>query len=128
MKAWCHLAGFRADASFRTWLIRVATNEVLQNFRREQRSRTGFADQGLDAFPSSFESPHASMERTEARTTIRRAARDLPDIYRQVLFLRELDELTTIETARFLGSGIPMVKSRLLRARKMLARSVRGNG
>jgi len=128
MKAWRNLGGFRADASFKTWLLRVATNEVLQNFRREQRKRTGSAEEGLDAFVSSCESPHDAMERAEAHRTIRRAAADLPPIYRQVLILRELDELTTQETARWLRSGIPLVKSRLLRARKMLATAVRGNG
>ena len=128
LKAWRHLGGFRADASFKTWLLRVATNEVLQNFRREHRERTGPAEEGLDAFASPCESPLDAMMRTEAHATIRRAAANLPPIYRQVLYLRELDELTTQETARWLNSGIPLVKSRLLRARKMLATALASNG
>src|SRR6266446_4456902 len=77
LKAWRHLSSFRSDASFRTWITRVATNEVLQLYRRNRRSAIGPAaagmDAGMDACVSHDESPYQALARVEARRTIRTA-------------------------------------------------------
>jgi RNA polymerase sigma-70 factor (ECF subfamily) len=126
LNAWRHLASFRFDSSFRTWITSVATNEVLQQYRRDRRRPTCPAAAGLDAFPSQSESPYEALARIEARRTIRAAARKLPAKYRRVLILRDLDELTAHDVARRLQAGIPLVKSRLFRARQMLSTAILG--
>jgi len=121
LKAWRHLSSFRSDASFRTWLTRVATNEVLQQYRRDRSSPVGLAIMDLDTCPSGHGSPHDALARVEARHTIRKAVAGLPKKYRRVLVLRDLEQLTTIEAAQRLQYGIPLLKTRLLRARQMLS-------
>src|SRR5438034_6922291 len=115
LKAWRHLSSFRSDASFRTWITRVATNEVLQQYRRDRRTPI-VPGERLDACASKAESPHEVLVRVEARRTIRNAVAGLPEKYRRVLILRDLDELTTHEAARRLESSPPLVKCRLFRA------------
>jgi len=126
LNAWRHLSSFRSDASFRTWITRVATNEVLQQYRRNRRSAIGPAATGLDGCVSRDESPYQALARAEARQTIHTAVARLPEKYRRVLILRDLDELTTHEAARCLQSGIPLVKSRHFRARRMLSKVILG--
>jgi RNA polymerase sigma-70 factor, ECF subfamily len=120
-KAWRHLASFRSEAQFRTWITQIATNEVLQLYRRESHSPLCPALANLDTFASKIESPQQSLERSEAVETVRRAIRHLPAIYRQILVLRDLKQLSEADTARLLQASIPMVKSRLFRARQMLS-------
>ena len=126
LNAWRHLSSFRADASFRTWITRVATNEVLQLYRRNRRSAIGPATTSLDGFASRDESPYQALVRMEARQTIHTAVARLPEKYRRVLILRDLDELNTHEAARCLQSGIPLIKSRHFRARRMLSKAILG--
>ena len=126
LNAWRHLSSFRSDASFRTWITRVATNEVLQQYRRNRRSGIAPAATDLDRCASHDESPYQALARVEAYQTIRTAVARLPEKYRRVLILRDLDQLTTHETARCIQSGVPLVKSRHFRARRMLSRAILG--
>jgi RNA polymerase sigma-70 factor (ECF subfamily) len=128
LKAWRHLATFRSEASFRTWITRVATSEVAQLYRRERRSPLAPALADLDTFASQGESPHQSLERVEARQTVRNAIARLPAKYRQILILRDLKQLSTSETARWLQSTIPLVKTRLFRARLLLSAALQRRG
>jgi RNA polymerase sigma-70 factor (ECF subfamily) len=125
LKVWRHLSTFRADSSFRTWMTRVATNEVLQAYRRQRLRPLNQCLTDLDSFASSGESPHRSFVRAETADTLRRAVDGLPQIYRQVLILRDIEELSSRETAERLGSPVPTVKTRLFRARTMLSAAVR---
>ncbi len=124
LKAWCHLSTFRSESTFRTWIIRVATNEVLQSYRREKR-RSLSQDLDLDILPCGGDSPHESVARSETTRTVRRAVATLPSKYRQVLILRDLKELSERETAQSLELGVPAVKTRLFRARLMLLAALR---
>jgi RNA polymerase sigma-70 factor (ECF subfamily) len=124
LKAWCHLSTFRSESTFRTWIIRVATNEVLQSYRREKR-RSLSQDLDLDILPYGGDSPHESVARSETTRTVRRAVATLPSKYRQVLILRDLEELSERETAQSLELGVPAVKTRLFRARLMLLAALR---
>jgi RNA polymerase sigma-70 factor (ECF subfamily) len=128
LKAWRHLATFRAEASFRTWITRVATNEVAQLHRRNCSSPLCPAYTDLDTFASHCESPYQSLERVEATQTVRNAIAQLPARYRQILILRDLKELSARETARWLKASIPLVKSRLFRARLMLSAAIQRQG
>jgi RNA polymerase sigma-70 factor (ECF subfamily) len=127
IKAWRRLSSFRADASFRTWIISVATNEALQQYRRQRSNPVSPTAADLDTYVSQHESPCEALFRSEAHHTVRAAVAHLPDKYRQVLILRDLDELTTQETARSLKFSIQLVKTRLMRARRMLSRTIRAH-
>jgi RNA polymerase sigma-70 factor (ECF subfamily) len=121
LKAWLHLSAFRFEANFRTWITRVAINEALTLYRRNGSRPSCQAQENLETFPSRCESPDKTLARSEARRTVRTAVARLPRKYREILTLCDLEELGTQETARHLQANIPMVKSRLFRARQMLA-------
>ena len=106
-------------------MIRVATNEVMQSYRREKRRAVCQPITDMDILPARGESPHQSVVRTETAETVRRAVVKLPPKYRQVLILRDLRELTERETADSLELSVAAVKTRLLRARHMLLKSLR---
>ena len=123
LKVWRHLSTFRSQSSFRTWMTRVAINEALQSYRRERRRPICQALADFDTFASSNESPLQSLTRAETTQVVRKAVVDLPAKYRQVLILREFEQLSVGEIAQSLHSSIAAVKTRLLRARLMLQRS-----
>jgi RNA polymerase sigma-70 factor (ECF subfamily) len=124
LKAWRFLSAFRAESSFRTWLTRVAINEVRQFQRRELRA-SGFQElPNPDVLVSRDESPYehfARMQRTEAVLVV---LESLPARYREVVMLRELEELSILEIAERLRCTVPTVKCRLFRGRSMLLAGV----
>jgi RNA polymerase sigma-70 factor, ECF subfamily len=126
LKAWRHLSSFRSKASFRAWITRIATNEVVQQYRRDQRDAVAPAAADLDDCPSGDESPFEALVRAEGCQTIQTAIARLPYKYRLVLIIRDLDELTIQETARQLHVGAALVKTRLFRARQMLSTAILG--
>ncbi len=125
LKVWRHLSTFRSESSFRTWLTRVAINEALQLYRRERSKPLCQALEDLDALASHSESPHQSYARLEMAQAVHGAVAELPPKYRQVLTLRDLEELSAQETARRLQSSVPAVKTRLFRARLMVLAALR---
>ena len=125
LKVWRNLSAFRSEASFRTWMTRVAMNEVLQCYRRKRCNRLCQSPGDLDAFASYGESPHQSFARVEETKILRSAVAGLPTKYRQVVILRDIEELSTGETAESLRSTIPAVESRRFRARRMLLEALK---
>lgn len=120
LKVWLHLSTFRSESSFRTWVTRVATNEALQSYRRKQRKPVCRPLGDHEAIASSGEPADRSIARKEAAEAVRVAIRELPERYRQVIILRDLEQHSTEETAKSLDSSIQAVKARLFRARFML--------
>jgi RNA polymerase sigma-70 factor (ECF subfamily) len=120
LKVWRHLSTFRSQSNFRTWITRVAINEAFQSYRRQQRRPIcqEFAD--FDNFASPNESVLQSLTRTETTRILREAVFELPDRYKQVVILREFEQLSAQEAAEKLKSSVPAVKTRLFRARLML--------
>jgi RNA polymerase sigma-70 factor, ECF subfamily len=127
LKVWRRLSTFRLESSFRTWMTRVAMNEALQLYRRE-RGRLCQPLGDFDALPSHGDSPHQCLARTEVTLAVRSAVAGLPAKYGQVLILRDLEQLSTRETAQFLKSSIPAVKTRLFRGRVMLVAALQRSG
>jgi RNA polymerase sigma-70 factor (ECF subfamily) len=125
LKVWRHLSTFRSESTFRTWMTRVAINEALQSYRREQSRPTCQALGDRDTFASPNESPLQALTRAETTQVVRKAVVALPAKYSQVLILRDLEERSERETAQCLQSSIPAVKTRLFRARLMLLTSLR---
>jgi RNA polymerase sigma-70 factor (ECF subfamily) len=126
LKVWRHLSTFRSESSFRTWMTSVAINEAYQAYRRERRQPVYSCDLAILASPD--ESPLHSVVRGEATEVVRRAIAGLPEKYRQVLILREIEQLSTEQTAQRMQSSIAAVKIRLFRARVLLLAALRRSG
>jgi RNA polymerase sigma-70 factor (ECF subfamily) len=130
------LAAFRAIGSFEgnaalsTWLHRIVVNCCLGQLRSRKRRRTvslddlppAFHDHGRHARPASPWVPGAEqpLERAETRAQVRACIAQLPDAYRTVLVLRDIEKFDTNQTAAVLGSTPGAVKTRLHRARQAL--------
>lgn len=124
-----HLGGFRGDASFSTWLLRIATNHALKALRRRRtRSETaavvGEPAEAAPPHPEFIapwrEEPGRIAQRSETARTIETSLQALDDKYRAVFVLRDIEGLSVRETAQALGLSPVNVKVRLLRARLML--------
>jgi len=124
LKAWLHLPAFRFECSFRGWMNRIATNEVLQSYRRQRRRALCQPLDDFDVIASTVELPLQGVIRVEREQAVRRAIFRLPTKYRQVLHLRYLQQRNDRETAQCLESSTAAVKSRLFRARQMLQASL----
>jgi RNA polymerase sigma-70 factor, ECF subfamily len=124
VQAFRNLASFRAESKFSTWLISITLNEVRSRLRRQSAILMESLDEPPDenktispAFLRDWrEIPSEAVEREEVRKLIQQAVEELPDIYRQVFLLRDVEELNTNETAKVLNLSIPIVKVRLHRA------------
>jgi RNA polymerase sigma-70 factor (ECF subfamily) len=127
IKAFHRLRQFRFEASFRTWVLQIATREVLQWRRRRRRWQAellpvdGPEVRQLPAGDGAF-SFHQESERQEARRLIDQALARMSAGYRVMVQLRDLEEFSISETARRLCMSIPAVKSRHRRARLQMAR------
>ena len=132
VRAFLKLSSFRAESKFSTWLISITINEARTRLRRQALVRMEPLDQLPDEdkgiSPALLrdwrEIPSEAVEREEVRVLIQRAVEQLPEIYRQVFLLRDVEELTISETAEALNISIPSVKVRLHRARMMLQKQL----
>ena len=128
LKAFQHLAEFREDSRFYTWLVRIAVNEALMKLRKIRSNRTvPLEDEiGEDGDPIPREladwkpNPEQIFAQEEIESILRDAAQKLPASYRTVFLLRDMEELSTAEAASVLGLTEGTVKARLFRARLML--------
>lgn len=122
--------GFAAESRLSTWLHRIVVNAALMRLRSRHRRGEesiedllpGFLEDGHQASSSLpwRESAHDAVERDQTREMVRRCIDRLPENYRIVLLLRDIEELDTDETARALGTNANVVKIRLHRARQAL--------
>jgi len=133
LAAWQGLPFFRGEASFSTWLYRLASNACVDVLRREGRHRAA-AGPSLDDAESGCDpadpapSPQALAERAELREQIEAGLAALPPDYRQVLILRELHQRTYDEIAEILDLDLGTVKSRINRGRKRLRKILLAGG
>ena len=126
LKAFQHLARFRQEAKFSTWLIQIAINEAKMKLRKDRRHLyesidSGQRNQDGDYIPTDFadwrEIPSEALERAELREALQKALLSLPEKYRTVLILRDVQHLSIAETAQALGITQENVKTRTSRAR-----------
>jgi RNA polymerase sigma-70 factor, ECF subfamily len=127
LKAFEHLSEFQGNSRFYTWLVRIAVNQALMKLRRRRPNVVSLdeeVDTGEDLMPRDVEdwgpSPEQRYEQSELSGILGRAIGELEPSFRIVFQLRDIEELSTAETAEALGLSIPAVKSRLLRARLKL--------
>jgi RNA polymerase sigma-70 factor (ECF subfamily) len=119
-KAFTRLEQFRFEASFRTWLIRIALNEVVQWHRKRLSTRLLVLDHSaLAQLPIADQtaSPLKQCERREAAGLFRKAYAMLPEKYQVMIRLRDLEHLSIAEVAKLLSLSVPAVKTRHRRAR-----------
>ena len=126
LKAFSNLARFRGESKFSTWLVQITINEARLKLRRDRRhlyesvDEPGPDEEG-DYFPKDYadwrEIPSEALQRKELRAALKRAMAVLPQKYREVLVLRDVQHLSIEETAQVLGISAGNVKTRLLRAR-----------
>jgi RNA polymerase sigma-70 factor (ECF subfamily) len=132
LKAFRNLANFRAESKFSTWLISITLNEARRRLRRQSMVRMESLDEppeeGGRVSPALLrdwrEIPSEALERREIRELLQSAIEHLSPIYREVLVLRDVEELSIQETAGTLAISISSVKVRLHRARIMLQKEL----
>lgn len=130
LKAFRHIEGFEGRSSLKTWLHRITVNEALMKLRALKRLDERPIDDLLPAFDANacrIEAPWMRLatteeivERESARALVVSKIGELPDSYRIILQLRDIEEMTTSEVAEMLGISETNVKVRLHRARSAL--------
>ncbi|WP_321476256.1 RNA polymerase sigma factor [uncultured Paludibaculum sp.] len=128
LKAFEHLDSFQGQSKFYTWLTRIAVNESLMKLRKRKSDRTVSLDENIETEEEPIvreiavwdDTPEQKYSQEEMREILDKAIDSLKPIFRTVFVLRDVEELSTEETAEVLGLSIAAVKSRLLRARLQL--------
>ena len=121
LHAYAHLRDFESRSAFATWLTRIAIHEALGRKRKNLRSVTVSGDQEVEMV-SLQRDPEERAQDEEHRQLLRRAIDSLPEHFRTVFVLRQVQELSIEETARCLELRPETVKTRLHRARNLLKR------
>jgi RNA polymerase sigma-70 factor (ECF subfamily) len=129
LKAFARIGEFEGRSALSTWLTRIAINEALGRLRSSRRRQKHLEDQGVSVLDHYRETlmrgsqptqPDASLAREQLRSLLERAVAGLPDAFRSVFVLREIEGLNVEETAEALDLPPATVKTRLLRARRKL--------
>ena len=126
LKGFKYLSQFRQEAKFSTWLIQITINEAKMKLRKDRRhlyeslESTRENDDG-EYVPTDFadwrEIPSEVLEKRELREALQKAMSMLPEKYRTVLVLRDVQQMSIAETAAILGIREENVKTRTSRAR-----------
>jgi RNA polymerase sigma-70 factor, ECF subfamily len=129
LKGFRYLSQFRADSRFGTWLLKITLNEARMRLRKQHKELWESLDEQPeeeenDYVPQEFgdwrEIPSEALERKEIRDVLATAVAALPEIYREVIVLRDIRQFSVAETAKVLDVSAGVVKTRLLRARLQL--------
>ncbi|HTM48536.1 MAG TPA: sigma-70 family RNA polymerase sigma factor [Bryobacteraceae bacterium] len=128
LKAYEHLPDFHGDSKFYTWVVRIAVNEALMKLRKRKWDKTVWLDEpvqtGEDTVAREIavweDNPEQRYSKEELHEILDKAVNGLAPPYRTVFVLRDMEGLSTEETAEALELSVPAVKSRLLRARLQL--------
>ena len=128
LKAYTHLDNFKGDSKFYTWIVRIAVNEALMRLRKRKTDRSVPLDEPVELGEETVQreiavwedNPEQQYSQEEWRRILDEAVESLKPDFRTVFVLRDIEELSTEETAETLGISVPAVKSRLLRARLAL--------
>jgi RNA polymerase sigma-70 factor, ECF subfamily len=128
LKAYQKLDQFQGNSKFYTWLVRIAVNEALMRLRKRKSDKTVSMDDDVETeegtMPREFAdwspNPEQQFGQSELSDILARTIQGLPASFRTVFVLRDVEGMSTEETAEMLGLSVPAVKSRLLRARLQL--------
>jgi RNA polymerase sigma-70 factor (ECF subfamily) len=128
LQAYRKMHEFRGDSKIDTWLTRITVNAALMRLRKQRHgvivplpSSRGRQDNGLNDVPDSrAESPQDAAVRSEIRRALERRIDELPLAFRTVFVMRDVQDMTSHETAAALGIPEATVRTRLFRARTLL--------
>lgn len=128
LKAFEHLDQFRADAKFSTWLVRITIHEALKHLNQMKR----YSDAEIDSLNGNEhqqsltvqDDPEQQVVRADLKRLLEETIDTLPEKYRSVFIMREIEQMNTSETAECLDISRPNVKVRLFRAKKMLRKEL----
>jgi RNA polymerase sigma-70 factor (ECF subfamily) len=129
LSAFANIGSFEGRSALSTWLTRIVVNEALGRRRSEERRRRQLAKEGvavLDDYRealmrgSDSETPEVAVAREQIRKLLEKAVAELPDTFRTVFVMREIEGLSGEETAEILDIPIATVKTRLFRSRRRL--------
>ena len=128
LKAYEKLDQFQGNSKFYTWLVRIAVNESLMRLRKRRTGKMVSIDEDIETEEGSVPrdladwapDPEQNYSQSELAEILRKTIQGLPPGFRTVFTLRDVENLSTEETAEALGLSVPAVKSRLLRARLQL--------
>jgi len=128
LKAYTHLDRFQGDSKFYTWIVRIAVNEALMKLRKRRGDKLVSLDEEIETGEETVTreiavwdgNPEQKYGQEELRVLLDEAIQSLKPSFRTVFQLRDVEELSTEETAEALGLSVAAVKSRLLRARLQL--------
>jgi RNA polymerase sigma-70 factor, ECF subfamily len=133
VRAFRHLSQFRGESRFTTWLTRIAVNEAIRK-RTARKDHVPLPQEGSAEAPftprrcESWQSdPEQLYGKQEIRRVVEGAVQSLPEIYREVFVLRDIEGFRAEEAAGVLGLSLPALKSRLLRARLMVREALSEN-
>jgi len=123
INAYLHLSQFRKDSSFGTWLTRIMLNQCLVQKRKTQliKARIAQSDNSMNT-----RTPGSELVNKELSSLLENAMNRLPEKYRLVFVLREVEDLSVRETSEVLDIGAANVKTRLNRAKAMLRENLKG--
>jgi RNA polymerase sigma-70 factor (ECF subfamily) len=133
LSAFANIGGFEGRSSLSTWLTRIVVNEALGRRRSEERRRRHLEEEGvavLDTYRealmrgSEADAPDVGIAREQIRKLLEQAIAELPDAFRTVFVLREVEGLSSEETAAVLDVPVATVKTRLFRGRQRLQRKL----
>jgi RNA polymerase sigma-70 factor, ECF subfamily len=128
LKSYAHLKDFEGSSRFYTWLVRIAANEALMRLRKRRPNQFSLdepiATDDQELMPREIEdwgpSPEQRYAQSEMQEILSSVIDELEPSFRTVFVLRDVENLSTEETAKIVGISVPAVKSRLLRARMKL--------
>jgi len=128
LKSYAHLKDFAGTSRFYTWLVRIAANEALMRLRKRRPNQFSLdepiATDDQELMPREIEdwgpSPEQRYAQSEMQEILSGVIDELEPSFRTVFVLRDVENLSTEETAKIVGISVPAVKSRLLRARMKL--------
>jgi len=129
LKAYANLSKFQGNSRFYTWIVRIGVNEALMKLRKRKSDRTVSLDERVETGEDEYmprevvdwgENPEQRYARRELNDILSAALNELEPGFRIVVYLRDVENLSTEETAEMLDLSVPAVKSRLLRGRLKL--------
>jgi RNA polymerase sigma factor (sigma-70 family) len=129
IKAYENLAKFKFKSSFSTWLTKILVNECLLHLKKKERSLSRAQSKLLPEFyhnPVDMQTPLLNVLNRELKIILETSIRQLPEKYRTVFIMREMENISVAETMDCLGLSEANVKVRLNRAKVLLRKALRG--
>lgn len=131
IKVYKSIKRFKFDSSFQTYITRIAINTCKDEFRKQSKNNAAISiddDENSVEIKDASDTPEAAFEKKERREKVRQAILELPEKYREIIILRDLNGASYEEISKILKISQGTVKSRINRARLSLKENLKNNG